>query len=320
MTMDISLNRAWDDMNKSKLDSQSNLTMSPSKCRSCDSCNIIYDEVNVTCRDCGLIQSESLNVSDYSYEKDVESTNFKKCGSKSSKRIIQMQEWYMWSNSEKNDYKLNKYTKDFCYKLNISENIMNEVCDLVVKIMNAIRKRNDGPKRSKVKDGIIIACIYYISKNIRDGVVYSYIDLAKKSNLDMKYISKADKIIMELMSFNKENGLNIDKNVITQTERPIDYVSKILGKYNLTTTFEDIDHIMKQINMLIIICEDNDLLIDHTPLSVGVTCFYYILVLNNIDIDMKMFSMMYDLSVVTVMKTYNKLKVHQEKLDKMLLQ
>jgi len=69
---------------------------------------------------------------------------------------------------------------------------------------------------------------------------------------------------------------------------------------------------------LITICEDNDILLDHTPLSVGVSCFYYILKLNNIDIDLKIFSELYDLSVVTVVKTYNKLKVYEKQISNML--
>lgn len=314
----MDVNDVWKEFERSRQQSL-NYVSAIDKCKSCESSDIIYEDANVTCRDCGLIQSESLNISEYSYEKDVEPTNFRKCASSSSKRIIQMQEWYMWTNSEKNDYKLNKYTREFCEKLGISENVMGEVCSMVVKIMNAIRKRNDGPKRSKVKDGIIVACIYYVSKNDKDNSTYSYIDLAKKIDLDIKYVSKADKIIMELMNFNKENGLNIDKRIITQTERPIDYVSKIVEKYNLQKLFYDSDMIMKQINILISICEDNDLLIDHTPLSIGVTCFYYILELNNIEIDVRLFSEMYDLSVVTVIKTYGKLKLHKEKIDKMII-
>lgn len=314
----MDVNDVWKEFEKSRQQSL-NYVSAIDKCKSCESSDIIYEDANVTCRDCGLIQSESLNISEYSYEKDVEPTNFRKCASSSSKRIIQMQEWYMWTNSEKNDYKLNKYTREFCEKLGISENVMGEVCSMVVKIMNAIRKRNDGPKRSKVKDGIIVACIYYVSKNDKDNSTYSYIDLAKKIDLDIKYVSKADKIIMELMNFNKENGLNIDKRIITQTERPIDYVSKIVEKYNLQKLFSDSDMIMKHINILISICEDNDLLIDHTPLSIGVTCFYYILELNNIEIDVRLFSEMYDLSVVTVIKTYGKLKLHKEKIDKMII-
>jgi len=38
----------------------------------------------------------------------------------------------------------------------------------------------------------------------------------------------------------------------------------------------------------------------------------------DIDIDLKIFSDLYDLSVVTVVKTYNKLRVYDKQINKML--
>ena len=63
--------------------------------------------------------------------------------------------------------------------------------------------------------------------------------------------------------------------------------------------------------MLINICEENDLLLDHTPQSVGICCFYYILKLNNIEIDVKLFIEIYNISAVTLFKTHSKLQQHQ---------
>jgi hypothetical protein len=74
-------------------------------------------------------------------------------------------------------------------------------------------------------------------------------------------------------------------------------------------------NLMLQVKRLIDICETNDILLDHTPLSTGVCCFYYILKNNNIKIDAKVFSDLYNLSSVTVMKTFNKLKQHSVELN-----
>jgi hypothetical protein len=72
--------------------------------------------------------------------------------------------------------------------------------------------------------------------------------------------------------------------------------------------------------MLIDICEDNDLISDTTPLTIGVTCFYYILKLPeiNIDIDLKIFTSIYDVSLVTLTKTFNKLKLKQDQINNYL--
>ena len=129
----------------------------------------------------------------------------------------------------------------------------------------------------------------------------------------MKYISKADKLIMELINSNKLQISNEFLDKFLKTENPIDYVTRIIEKYNLNIN----DSIIEQVKSLIEICEDNDILLDHTPLSIGVSCFYYVLNINNIDINIKMFSELYDLSMVTVMKTYNKLKLHTKSFEKL---
>jgi hypothetical protein len=128
----------------------------------------------------------------------------------------------------------------------------------------------------------------------------------------MKYISKADKLIMELISSNKLQLSQAFINNVFKTEEPIDYVTKIIDKYKL----EIEKQLLEQVSELITICNDNDILLDHTPLSIGVSCFYYILDINKISINIKIFSELYDLSIVTVMKTFNKLKQYTPYFEK----
>jgi transcription initiation factor TFIIIB Brf1 subunit/transcription initiation factor TFIIB len=288
-------------------------------CTNCEFSDFRKEHTFIICGNCGLTINDDIY-----YEEDADNQIFseeiqtKVNNYGSSNKMLKMQKWLQWTNSEKNDYKLKKYTRDLCEKLKINEGIIEPVCELVLQIMHAIKKQNDGPKRSRVKDGIIIACIYYTSKNLNSRQSYSYIDLAKQINLDIKYISKADKIIMELTKCSDNNisgtCLNIDKNIISQTEKPLDYVLNSINNYKL-----NIDNkIIKKIQILIDICEDNDILLDHTPLSIGATCFYYLLIENSINIDTKLFSEMYNLSTVTIIKTYNKLLTYRDKINKYL--
>lgn len=275
----------------------------------CLECNTIIEDRDSMCNNCGLIITKEQEYSSYYFEEPIK---YKPSySSYSNNRIMKMQEWMMWSNEEKNEYKLNKYIKELCEKLQVNENIVNDVFNLVSRVMKAIKNGCDGPKRSKVKDGIIIICIYYISKGT--SLVYSYIDLAKKMNMNMKYISKADKLLMELITSNK---LNLSKELMDnflKTEDPIDYVTKIIDKYELKIN----EKIINQVTELINICQDNDILLDHTPLSLGVSCFYYILNINNIQINAKMFSELYDLSMVTILKTFNQLKQYKNNFEEL---
>lgn len=271
-------------------------------CKNCtkDAYEILYYENYTVCSNCSTILSEN-NLSSESVFNKEDIYKYKKQVSVGNSRILKMQSWLMWSNIEKNEYKLKNYTINLCERLNISNEIVQRVCELVLNVMTAIKDNCDGPKRSRVKDGIIIMCIHYISKT--NNNIYDYSALSKKIELDTKYISKADKILMELINCNKLELSKDFLDTILQTNNPIDYVLNIIEKYNLNISSKIID----DTNLLIEVCEDNDILLDNTPLSIGVSCFYYILVKNKIEIDIKVFSEIYNLSTVTVNKTIVKL-------------
>jgi transcription initiation factor TFIIIB Brf1 subunit/transcription initiation factor TFIIB len=277
------------------------------QCTNCLGEKLGYVDNNYVCMECGLIIDEDRINTNCSFD-TLQQTVSVKC-SKPNSRLSKMQEWYMWTNEEKNTYKLKVYVRNLCVKLNIVECLVENICNIVNMVMDSI-KRNDGTKRARVKDGIIVSCINYVSKDT--STPYSYITMAKTLNLDIKYITRADKLILELINCKK---LNMNKSLILDTMKPYDYVINTIQKYNIKID----NKVLSDVKTVIEICEDNDVLLDHTPLSIGVCCFYYILQLRNIEIDLKVFSDLYDLSVVTVVKTYNKLKIHDKRIQNLLL-
>lgn len=276
------------------------------KCTGCKGDNLYLSSHEVVCFDCGLVNNNHVVTDNSVPFESVEAfpkRNFY-TNSKGNARLKRMQEWYMWTNDEKNEYKLVNYTKELCAKLDIAEILTSNVCDTVVEVINVIKK-HDGTKRARVKDGIILTCIQYVSKGNQVSGTLLAVDLAKKINLDIKYVTKAEKIILELISTKK---LRLDKQSMLETQQPYDYVLNVVKRKALKIP----DAILRQVRELIQLCDTNDLLLDHTPLSIGVCCFYYILKANNIELDAKMFSDLYDLSVVTVVKTYNKLRQYDQ--------
>lgn len=267
-------------------------------CTQCLGSDIVLHSNERICSDCGLVLASYLNTSSVSFDAVVQPTFHRPNNSARSNKIKKMQNWYMWSNEEKNAYKLGTYTKDLCTKLDINEDFQQVIADTVIEVMTIIRK-HDGTKRARVKDGIILCCIQYVSKSIKHEM--SACDLAKRLHMDIKYVTKAEKIILELINNKK---LHLDKGSILETKQPFSYVMDVVRRKCLRIS----EDILKEISTLIHFCQENDILLDHTPLSIGVCCFYYVLKANNIPIDMKVFSELYDLSVVTVIKTYNKLK------------
>lgn len=300
----------WDEFNKIK-DEKIEVDINNeyiSFCKMCESTNLKRDE-NIICEDCGLILSEN-RISEsivFTGETNVE-YKFKSTSIK-SKRLSKIQEWYTWTNEEKNTYKLKEYIKTLCARLDIIEPMISNIIDTSIIVMNTIKK-NDGTKRGRVKDGIIITCIHHVSK--LTSTPYCYINLANKIDLDIKYITKAEKSISELVNMKilkfKEFEEMIKKN-------PYDYIISTMKQNNIKVS----NDILKKAKTLIEICEDNDILQDHTPLSIGCCCFYYILKQQeNINIDLKTFSSIYNISIVTIVKTYNKLIIHKNNIDKLL--
>lgn len=311
---DIDIDQIWKDFDKYNngitLESNqidSNQIDKILKCSSCDNPNLLETHYETTCNNCGLVLTRDFCSNDFpiSNFETIEPIQKKSYPSHQSSKLKKMQEWYMWTNDEKSQYKLSQYTKNLCQKLELLENLYDNICQTVFKVMEAIKKQ-EGTKRARVKDGIILVCIQYVYHYLNEIMNKpSAIELAKKINLDVKYITKAEKIVLELINKNP-NILN--KSVILDIKKPMEYVYHVNLKHNLQIS----NIILDKVNYLIDKCEKNDILLDHTPLSIGVCCLYYILKLNNIEIDLKIFSNIYNLSVVTVMKTYNKLKTNNK--------
>jgi transcription initiation factor TFIIIB Brf1 subunit/transcription initiation factor TFIIB len=289
------------------------ITPKITECTFCNSDELIEDNFNLICKECGLILKEDLNVSSYSFTEEVQA-NTKSSGSFS--KLTKMQKWLEWTTEEKQIYKLKNDTRLLCETLKINENLINTICDFVCNVMYKI-KQTEGSKRSRVKDGIVIMCICYVSNNPKynnTNITYNSVTLAKKLGLDIKYITKADKILMEIMNCDLNNSLNIDKSLVHKQDSPIHYINQIIEKYNLQVNTDIINKTEKLIN----ICEDNDLLTDHTSLSIGVCCFYYILNTYNIEIDIKIFTKMFDITNITINKIISKLKLHDTKILNLL--
>jgi transcription initiation factor TFIIIB Brf1 subunit/transcription initiation factor TFIIB len=293
--------------NENTLNKQAKYDESITFCKICESTNLKIDN-NIICGDCGLILSE-YRISDNAVFNGSENIDCKfKSTSIKSKRLSKMQEWYTWTNEEKNTYKLKEYIKVLCARLDIVESIIYDIIYKSIIVMNTVKKY-DGTKRARVKDGIIITCIHHISKSTLTP--YCYIELANKIDLDIKYVTKAEKFISELINMKR---LEFKEFQEMKKKNPYDYIISTMKRNNIKVS----NDILKKAKILIELCEDNDILQDHTPLSIGCCCFYYILKSENIDIDLKTFSNIYNISIVTIVKTYNKLLLYKNNIDKWL--
>lgn len=271
-----------------------NLKISNNICKNCNSTNLSNYDEDLVCNECGFVV-DTFKLTGTIYTTDQANVYVQNNSYNNS--INKLQKWMMYNNEEKSQHKLKKYTEELCNKLEIEKLLLPFIFKTVVDVMEII-KENEGTKRARVKDGIIIVCIQYISRNFQKN--YDSVSLARKIDLNIKYISKAEKIILPLIHSNK---IKFDKANFLQTEHPFFFIDQVISKYNLNIPKD----ILCQVRHLIDLCSKYDLLLDHTPQSIGICCFYYILRLNNIELDIKLFIEIYKISMVTLLKTYTKL-------------
>lgn len=275
-------------------------------CKNCKSLNIDSYERELICNNCGFV-IESFNlIGNTYYFNETSSLSTQSINKNYSKNISKLQQWMMYSNEEKNQYKLKNYTQDLCEKLDIDKSIVDIISKTVIDVMEII-KENDGTKRARVKDGIIIVCIQYVSRKFQKN--FDTVSLAKKIGLNVKYITKAEKIILPLLHSNK---IKFDKTNFLHAEEPFYFIEQVICKYNLNIP----KSIIFQLQQTIELCRQHDILLDHTPQSIGICCFYFILKLNNIELDTKMFTSLYNISMVTLLKTYGKLNNYSHFFEK----
>lgn len=243
-----------------------------------------------TCINCGLVLENQPEFDNFMYEQPIET----KVRSAPFNRLTKLQDWISWTKEEKTEYKLKKYVREFCEQLSIYPNIIDNICHLVNHVLQTIKEKNDGSKRSKVKDAIIINCICHVSPE------YDPNYLAKRANIEAKYLSKADRILLDLH--------------LTEQKQPNDNLQQQLRKEfmlknGLCTNVED------KLKILMEIVEDNQLINDDSSLSV--ICFYYLLMHETV-VDLREFTEHFKINPTNLTKSFNKLKKIQEKINKML--
>lgn len=278
----------------------------------CKCGSIEYNELNV-CTSCGIVYNQyeySYSYNENGNENSENKTSYYGISSKyCNSRLAKLNLWYNWSKDEKNKYKLEKYTKELCDKLNVYLYI-DYICNTVHTVLNVI-KQQDGTKRSRVKDGIIIMCIYYIYKTINPSFIMEFKPniLAQKIKLHYKYISKAEKIILELLNKNK---IKFNETTLSNKNLSCDeYINDGL-KDKIKLLYDKVPNkIYLDLSDLIKLCEKKEILIEHTPYTVVIASFYYILVMNNINIQLSDFAHIYSISMMTILKVCD--RIHEIK-------
>jgi transcription initiation factor TFIIIB Brf1 subunit/transcription initiation factor TFIIB len=327
--MNVDIETIWHDFNALKLNSSdsNDNKPNPSEKITCKICKELdkstYNEDGlVVCQTCGYVlhQTHILSTNTIS---DLQPNEFfsKKKFTKDDLRLKKLQEWYMYSKEDKSNFKLKMYVEDKCNKLRLCDEIVGATVAFVTQVIDYCKNSVHGPKRSKVKDGIIIVCLKQICPEM------SILEMQKIMEVDTKYITKANKLLLELQNSQIKNEEKQVTLLVTNKLQPHTETFQITTPEKYILSFVDIlknseyqSIILRDTRKLIDLVSQYDLLLDNTPLSIAVGCLYYIIQYYQLTIDIDNLSSYFNISNVTIVKTCNKLQKYKVKLNKMLFE
>ncbi|NDC95073.1 hypothetical protein EB118_15980 [bacterium] len=241
-----------------------------------------------TCTNCGLVLAAEYNDSCYNNKFEYNFVPKRQVKGVDAERI---RRWHLYTSEEKGNYRASSYVEELCVKLGIPPSVIPVVVDTVAMVMKKI-KEVYGTKRAKVKDSIIVVCISCVAKDF--GMDVTQLEICKKLNVSVKYLSKAETMLIELYNAGK-----LKKNYSTGLLRdPYEHILFLLKRHNLEVS----DRIKMVCKKVIHYCENNDILPSQSPMVLGTICLYYVLQKCECDIDLGTFSSVFNLSSVTLSK------------------
>lgn len=304
MTSEIQLEQIWNEFDSYLKETKTEEVENSIDNLACKLCGSKYDnwEFADICKDCGYVDKEYkfLDHDTTLCNGGIEQLNKKT--QKGNTKMLKLNDWYMWSEQEKQDYKLKLYIEEKTKLLEINDTIISQVVDCVIRLFTISKMLLLGTKRSKIKDSIILVLATKLATIQPRNIELFKLD----RKIDVKHITKAEKIIMEIIQ--KDPNLNSILNNRNSNNSPFDIIEDKLDKI---TRLQNYKNIIKKVIDIIV---EHDILLDNTPMSIGVTSIYYVIQKMDIDINLKILCNLFNISVVTVSKTMQKLIVIDEKL------
>lgn len=302
MTTQLQIDQIWSEfdsyLNENKETSET-VEIDNLCCKLCGSKYNNWEFADI-CKDCGYVNKEYKFLDQDTLTNSTQEP-FKKI-QKGNAKMLKLNDWFMWSEQEKQDYKLKLYIEEKCKLLELNDSIVMQIVDCVTRLFTISKMLLLGTKRSKIKDSIILVFASRLS-----SISNKNIERFKKDRkIDIKHITKAEKIILEITQ--KDNLLNTILTNNNHTNSPFDIIEKKLDMISELYSYKSI--IKKVIDIIV----EYDILLDNTPMSIGVTSIYYVVQKLGINVHLKSLCEVFNISVVTVSKTMQKLNSVDEKL------
>lgn len=277
------------------------------KCSNCDSLNLTNNDINIICKDCGIINGELLDRG-LEFNNDIKisrigcqtnhfyplSSMGTKIGGNKYLPIKKILEWNRMVYREHALLQVNIYIESICENNNIPKNIRDNA-QILYKKINDSKHSNGKPVivRGVNRHSLIAACIYYGAE--LQGIPRDQREIAEICKLDVTNITKGCKKFREIL-----DGDEILKMLIPSDA--IKYFLIYSKKLNLDQKYIDI---CRKLNINI---KKLNIASDHQPPSIAIGSIILVSDKYELNLDIKEVSKIVKKSVVTIKKTYLKLK------------
>lgn len=281
-------------------------------CSSCGSNDLVNDSSKgyLVCRNCGVFDSigfdNGLEKTSYDDDKEVSRcagpTNFflpkssigTTIGGVGNNRIKMLQKWSQMPYKERSLYEVIQKIESRCKKYNIPKSVIDNAKILYKNISET--KYDDSNKtiiiRGINRESLIAACVYYGARMQKfPRTVKEVSDIFE---LKITQVTKGCRKFLDIM----ENNPIISNMISTNA---VDFIERYAGKLKIKRNFiEQAIQISNNINKL-------ELISDHQPPSIAAGSIMIMSVINNLNLNKKMISEVFNISEVTISKTYNRI-------------
>ena len=287
------------------------------KCISCNSEKLILDNLqgHFVCEDCGIVNKNALcDNPEFSGENDTSRygcpNNFycpnsslgTKMKVKGYSRIAAIQKQGQVPYSEKELMSTIKSIEEKCLKYGIKQNIIDTAKTLYKKIRDY--KHTDGKRKGKNmimrcinRRSMIAACVFYACKLQNEP--RSPKEIADIYDLEIKHINKGYRKFLDYV--NMDSFFNEFKS-----SQSTDFIERYSKKLNLADIYiKKAKDISSNIHKL-------DIVSTHEPSSVAAGCILLVTKMHKLDLNKKKISEIFNISDVTISKTFRRINNYQQ--------
>lgn len=278
------------------------------KCPDCGDRNIIDDQMRgrCICGNCGMELYEyfdnSIEMSNWDDKNDsdrcAQQTNYflpqSSLGTSIGGGNSKLKRLHIWSQMPYEERSLYDVLQDIdtkCRRENIPKAVIDNARNLYKKFTE--QKNKDGKKiiiRGDNRKSLIAACVLEGAK--MQKLPRSPKEIAKIFDLKVKHITSGCRKLFEVMDYNIYDCI--------QSSKPEDFIDRFKGKLKLGEYADLAKKIIRNIVKL-------DIATDHQPPSIAASSVMLIFQIYEIDYSVQNLSKIFDISDVTISKTYKKI-------------